>query len=120
MKSKCLLVLMALFYCISMNAEEQEIVLYEQGVEDEVGFDKRSINLGPTATIDEGLLRIDTNVSVAYVRVVIKDNNGNVVYSGSDGTTARSHQFAMGNLPEGCCTLEVRIGDRAYYGEFVN
>ena len=105
--------------CLGLSCWSEEVVvqLYGNPLEDRT-YDERSINLGPTATIDEGILRIDTNVSVAYVWVVIKDDNGNVVYSGYDGTTARSHQFAMGDLPEGCYTLEINLSGNDFWGDF--
>lgn len=106
-----------LLYGISSLAEEITVEFYRSCPEDLVK-DKRSITLEPTATIDGNTIRIYTNVPISNLQVAIKDSMGNVVYTYNDTTSSRCHTFEVYDLPEGDYTLELKIGEEAFYGDF--
>lgn len=119
MKTKLLLFVLGICYCMGIAAIEKEIPI--QGMSDtEKGWDKdeRSITLEPTVTIDGNTIRIYTNVAISGIHTSIKDCMGNIVYTYNDMTPSRCHTFEVYDLPEGEYILEFEIGDTAFYGNF--
>lgn len=44
---------------------------------------------------------------------------GNIVYSYNDMTPSRCHTFEVYGLPKGEYTLELKIGEDSFYGNFI-
>ncbi|WP_288948192.1 DUF3244 domain-containing protein [uncultured Bacteroides sp.] len=120
MKAKYLLLVLGIFCCMSIKAIEEDIPLYRTS--DSKGNwdkDKRSITLIPTATIDGNTIRIYSDVTISGLQTSIKDSMGNIVYSYNDMTSSRCHTFEVYSLYEGEYTLELKIGEDSFYGNFI-
>ena len=120
MKAKYLLLVLGIFYCMGIKAIEEDIPLYRTS--DSKGNwdkDERSITLVPTATIDGNTIRIYSDVTISGLQASIKDSMGNIVYSYNDMTSSRCHTFEVYGLPEGEYTLELKIGEASFYGNFI-
>lgn len=120
MKAKYLLLVLGIFYCMGIKAIEEDIPLYRasDSKKDWVK-DERSINLEPIATIDGNTIRIYSDVTISGLQASIKDSMGNIVYSYNDMTSSRCHTFEVYGLPEGEYTLELKIGEDSFYGNFI-
>lgn len=120
MKAKCLLLILGIFYCIGIRAIEREIILYSSGSpQDGWVKDERSISIEPTATIDENTIRIYLDVTISELQVSIKDSRGNIVYSNNCMESSRNYTFDVRNLFEGEYTIDFKIGEKIYYGNFI-
>lgn len=120
MKAKCLLLILGIFYCIGIRAIEREITLYSNTDRwEKWGKDERSISLVPTATIDEHTIRIYLDVTISELQVSIKDSRGNIVYSNNCMESSRNYTFDVRNLFEGEYTIDFKIGEKIYYGNFI-
>lgn len=120
MKTKFLLLVLGIFYCMGITAIEKEIPIQRMSDSKKTwDKDKRSITLNPTATIDGNTIRIYTDVTISGLHTSIKDSMGNIVYTYNDMTPSRCHTFEVYDLPEGEYILEVEIGEESYYGDFI-
>lgn len=119
-ESKVSTIGLGIFYCMGIKAIEEDIPLYRTS--DSKGNwdkDERSITLVPTATIDGNTIRIYSDVTISGLQASIKDSMGNIVYSYNDMTSSRCHTFEVYGLPEGEYTLELKIGEDSFYGNFI-
>ena len=108
-----------LLFCVSIYAEE--IPLKEK--------DKRDNNSGirhnrtelivPSASIEDGVINIETALATWGITVTVYNGDGAVVYTSVSAIESQSHNFAMDTLPSGSYTLEVKIGEDFYEGDFV-
>ena len=73
----------------------------------------------PIASIENGVINIETEFASWGVAVCVYDGDGVVVYSSVSNTESKSHSFAIGSLSTDDYTLEVQIGDDYYEGEFI-
>lgn len=119
MKAKCLLLILGIFYCMGIRAVEGEITLYSSSPQEKWVKDKRSISIEPTATIDENTIRIYLDVTISELQVSIKDSRGNIVYSNNCMESSRNYTFDVRNLFEGEYTIDFKIGEKIYYGNFI-
>ncbi|WP_300704303.1 DUF3244 domain-containing protein [Bacteroides sp.] len=118
MKTKYLLLILGVFFCIGIKATEREIILNNCTNKENRAHDKRSISMVPTATIDGNTIRIYTDIAVEEIQVKVEDENGNVIYANSNMTYSKLHLFEISSLEQGEYTLEITIGDENYYGIF--
>ena len=118
MKTKYLLLVLGIFYCMGIKAVEKDILLYSSINLGDQTKDKRSISIEPTATIEEKTMHIQTNLPVEQLQIEVTDENGNTVYSNNDVSCSRSHVFEMNNLLEGEYIIELVIRDESFYGYF--
>ena len=73
----------------------------------------------PIASIENGVINVETALASWGVSVTVYNNNGAVVYTSVSAIESQSHDFAVGTLPSGDYTLEVQIGEDLYEGTFV-
>lgn len=120
MKTKYLLLILGVFFCIGIKATEREIILYNCTDKGDWVLDKRSISMVPTATIDGNTIRIYTDIAVEEIQVKVEDEKGNVIYANSNMTSSKLHIFEINSLELGEYTLEITIGDENYYGNLAS
>lgn len=72
----------------------------------------------PSASIDDGVVTIETELATWGVAVTIYSSDGTVVYTSVSPVESKSHEFAVGTLAEGEYIIEVLLGEEYYEGEF--
>ena len=83
-----------------------------------IEFDRETI-IVPSASIENGVINIETELASWGVAVTIYNSEGAVVYTSVSEGESKLHAFAVGTLPVDDYTLEVQIGDDYYEGEFI-
>ena len=78
----------------------------------------RSEILVPSASIENGVINIETELASWGVAVCVFDSNGAVVYSSVSNSECKSHSFAIGSLSTDDYSIEVQIGEDYYEGDF--
>ena len=73
----------------------------------------------PIASIENGVINIETEFASWGVAVCVYDGDGAVVYSSVSNTESKEHSFAIGSLSTDDYIIEVQIGDDYYEGEFI-
>ena len=79
--------------------------------------DRETINV-PIASIENGVINIETELTSWGVAVCVFDGNGIVVYSSVSNAECKSHSFAIGSLSTDDYSIEVQIGEDYYEGDF--
>lgn len=87
------------------------------GVGDGKKLNRETI-LAPSASIENGVINIGTELASWGVAVCVYDGNGVVVYSSVSNTESKEHSFAIGSLFTDDYSIEVQIGDDYYKGDF--
>ena len=82
-----------------------------------IGNDKELI-LVPSASIEDGVINIETAMASWGVTVTIYNGDGAVVYSAVSAEEGKSHSFIVGSLPADLYTIDVQLGEDYYTGEF--
>ena len=72
----------------------------------------------PSASIENGLINIETELASWGVAVTIYNSDGAVVYTSVSEGESKLHAFAVGTLPVDDYTLEVQIAENYYEGDF--
>ena len=80
--------------------------------------DRELINV-PIASIENGVINIETELASWGVAVCVFDSNGAVVYSSVSNSECKSHSFAIGSLSTDEYSIEVQIGEDYYEGDFI-
>ena len=70
------------------------------------------------ASIDDGVITLNTSLSTWGVTVTIYNGDEVPVYCSTSMDEGVTHQFYVGTLPADNYTLEIQIGDSAFSGEF--
>ena len=83
-----------------------------------IEFDQETI-IVPSASIENGVINIETEFASWGVAVCVYDGDGAVVYSSVSNTESKEHSFAIGSLSTDDYIIEVQIGDDYYEGEFI-
>ena len=83
-----------------------------------IEFDRETI-IVPSASIENGVINIETEFASWGVAVCVYDGDGAVVYSSVSNTENKEHSFAIGSLSTDDYIIEVQIGDDYYEGEFI-
>ena len=78
----------------------------------------REIIIVPTATIENGVINLETSMSTWGVNVTIYNGDGVVVYNAVSAEERMQHSFAVGTLSADDYIIEVQIGEDYYEGEF--
>ena len=73
----------------------------------------------PIASIENGVINIETELASWGVAVSVYDGDGVVVYSSVSNTESKEHSFAIGSLSTDDYIIEVQIGENYYEGEFM-
>ena len=110
----CLLLFMFSVYA------ETEIPLTEKGKSNN-GYGKdfpRTEVVVPSASIEDGVVTIETELASWGVTVTVYNGDGAVVYTSVSATEGKTHVFAVGELAEGDYVLEVELGEDLYEGNF--
>ena len=108
-----------LMLCLSLQAFAEDIKLkpIEPGKRGD-GYDRETINV-PIASIENGVINIETELASWGVAVCVFDSNGAVVYSSVSNAECKSHLFAIGSLSTDDYSIEVQIGEDYYEGDFI-
>jgi hypothetical protein len=114
--------LLALYViCLSFSLFAEEIPLKE--IEREIPgtgrLNDRETIIVPIASIENGVINIETELASWGVAVTIYNSDGAVVYTSVSAGESKLHAFAVGTLPVDDYTLEVKIGDDYYEGEIL-
>ncbi len=122
MKRLLFTTLVTLLFSSTILAQEIEVPMSEQRVEDKAYWEKgkraRSI-ISIEVTHDENAVYIYSNVLLDDLQVIIKDSADNEIYSAT--TTVIPDQRTSINLlfpGSGQYKIELNIGDRCYFGYF--
>ena len=73
----------------------------------------------PSASIENGVINIETELASWGVAVTIYNSDGAVVYTSVSEGESKLHAFAVGTLPVDDYTLEVQIAENYYEGEIL-
>lgn len=117
MKKKVSISLMALVFCAAMQAQTRTVEMQCPDVNDNPRFGP-SYEI-PTVNYDKDYVSISADTLIYNVAVVVKDDYGNVIYSGKTTVTPADKKL---NLPQRCQgrkhTVEVYYDDKYMYGYF--
>ena len=109
--------LFALFFCFSLSAEE--IYIAKEKNEDPQRKNDRSSVAEVRASIEDGVINIETELATWGVSVIVYNSGDAVVYTSVSSTESKTHEFAIGSLPADDYTIEVQIGSDLYEGVFI-
>lgn len=73
----------------------------------------------PSASIEDGVLTIETEIATWGIGVTILDAGGNIVYTCENASEGTIHTFAVGILSSGDYIIEVQIGKDTFEGELL-
>ena len=106
------------FFCFSLYAEDIPLPKKDAGAGGYgMGNDKEFV-VGVSASIEDGVLTIATEVATHGVVATIYDSSYAVVYTSVSTIEGKTHEFIVGELPSGNYVLEVELGDTLTSGEF--
>ena len=119
MKKFATILLMVLFG-ISVYAET-EIPLIEKDKKSGGNGIKnnRSEIVMPCASIEDGVINIETELATWGISVTVYNSVDAVVYTSVSSTESKTHEFAIGSLPADEYSIEVQIGSDLYEGVFI-
>ena len=103
-------------FCTTLYADEIPIEPIP-GKNGDKKHDRETI-IVPSASIENGVINIETELASWGVAVTIYNSDGAVVYTSVSEGESKLHAFAVGTLPVDDYTLEVQIGDDYYEGDF--
>ena len=103
-------------FCTTLYADEIPIEPIP-GKNGDKKHDRETI-IVPSASIENGVINIETELASWGVAVTIYNSDGAVVYTSVSEEESKLHAFAVGTLPVDDYTLEVQIGDDYYEGDF--
>lgn len=104
-------------FCTTLYADEIPIEPIP-GKNGDKKHDRETI-IVPSASIENGVINIETELASWGVAVTIYNSDGAVVYTSVSEEESKLHAFAVGTLPVDDYTLEVQIGDDYYEGEIL-
>ena len=116
MRKSLLLFLMG-FICFPIFADKIPIEPIPPK-EGEKRNDRESI-LVPSASIENGVINIETELASWGVAITIYNSDGAVVYTSVSAGESKQHSFAIEALAADDYTLEGQIGENYYEGEFM-
>ena len=82
------------------------------------GENDKELVLGLSASIEDGVLTIESDMATHGVVVAIYDSSNALVYTSVSEIESRTHEFVVGTLPAGDYTLDVQVGDTLASGDF--
>lgn len=105
-------------FCVSSWAENVSIYLsYDYTAER--GHDLRSASILPVASHDGNTISIHSSIYIGNLEVVVKDKDGNVVYSDVTRIPAgQTYSFLLNGVTGEEYTIELAYGDKFLYGNF--
>ena len=115
---KTITLMLTLLFSLCIYADPIELNKKEppkKGVDNE---NDRSELIVPTATIENGVINLETSMSTWGVNVTIYNGDGVVVYNAVSAEESMQHSFAVGTLSADDYIIEVQIGEDYYEGEF--
>ena len=104
-------------FCTTLYADEIPIEPIP-GKNGDKKHDRETI-IVPSASIENGVINIETELASWGVAVTIYNSDGAVVYTSVSEGESKLHVFAVGTLPVDDYTLEVQIAENYYEGEFI-
>ena len=78
----------------------------------------KELVLGLSASIEDGVLTIESDMATHGVVVAIYDSSNALVYTSVSEIESRTHEFVVGTLPAGDYTLDVQVGATLPSGDF--
>lgn len=116
MKHKVILLLCVLLAYPHVQAQSQEITLINSDNKDTWLKDDRSLSLQVSAMMDGDIIIIQTSQWVDDISITISDTMGNIVFSGHQNNSSRTHTFYVENLSAIKGTIEIYIESKTYIG----
>ena len=108
----------AVIICLPMFAEEVKLEVKEPSGLGTGPKANRTEVVVPSASIEDGVVTIETELASWGVTVTVYNGDGAVVYTSVSATEGKTHVFAVGELAEGDYVLEVELGEDLYEGNF--
>ena len=118
MKKIATFLIMVLFGVSVMLAEDIKLNPIKPPIKDDGKANDRSELIVPTATIENGVINLETSMSTWGVNVTIYNGDGVVMYNAVSAEESMQHSFAVGTLSADDYIIEVQIGEDYYEGEF--
>lgn len=116
---KIVTILLMVLFGISVYAET-EIPLKEKYKKGNTGVGRdRSEIVVPCASIEDGVINIETELATWGISVTVYNSVDAVVYTSVSSTESKTHEFAIGSLPADDYTIKVQIGSDLYEGVFI-
>lgn len=112
------LLIMVLF-CLPIFADPIPLDPIEPPIFGGGGEWDRSDILTPSASIDDGVINIETELATWGVTVTVYNDDGVVIYTSVSNDESTNHEFAIGTLAEGDYIIEVQLGEYLYEGNFI-
>ena len=107
-----------LMFLFSIPLYAEEIVLEPKDKFDGSKRGDRTELIIPSASIEDGVLTIESDMATHGVVVAIYDSSNALVYTSVSEIESRTHEFVVGTLPAGDYTLDVQVGDTLASGDF--
>lgn len=105
-------------FCVSSWAENVSIYLSYDYAGDRAE-DYRSVSILPAASHDGNTISIHSSIYIENLGIVVKDKDGNVVYSEVTRIPAgQTYSFLLNGVAGEEYTIELAYGDRFLYGNF--
>lgn len=115
---KIFLFLLALMFGVSLFADTIKLEKKDPpGLGSGQRHDKELV-LGLSASIEDGVLTIESDMATHGVVVAIYDSSNALVYTSVSEIESRTHEFVVGTQPAGDYTLDVQVGDTLASGDF--
>ncbi len=119
MRTKLILgVILSICYCITIDAAEEDLPLYNSSEKEWNEIDNRSLSIVLRATYDENTICVYSDIATSNATIVIKDKANNIVYSNTNAAFSRCHTFYISDLLQGDYLLVIKIEDNSFYGNF--
>ena len=109
--------LLLISFCLPLFAEE--IVLTPKERKDTNKKGNRTELIVPCASIEDGVITIETELATWGVTVAIYNSDGALIHTSVSPVESKVHEFAVGSLSAEDYTIEVQIGSDIYEGTFV-
>ena len=109
--------LLLISFCFPLFAEE--IVLIPKDRKDTNKKGDRTELIVPCASIEDGVITIETELATWGVTVAIYNGEGTLIHTTVSPMESKVHEFAVGSLSAEDYTIEVQIGSDIYEGEII-
>ena len=107
-----------MFFCSNFILLADDIFIGNDPGQMGTGENDKEFVLDLRASIDDGVITLNTSLSTWGVTVIIYNGDEVPVYYSTSMDESVTHQFYVGTLPADNYTLEIQIGDSAFSGEF--
>lgn len=115
---KFVAILLMFFFGISIYAEEIVLNPKDTPQTGTGGCRERTELIVPCASIEDGVITIETELATWGVTVAIYNGDGVLIHTSVSPVESKVHEFSVGLLSAEDYTIEVQIGSDIYEGIF--